>query len=155
MKMRALWLLALAAPYYGAYPQDSDDVFTAEEKQQNTDMVNEFSRCHAAFEVSSAILKRTGQPANAEKAHQLANGAHSAALYLLAQERLAEGKEPKPLGEFSVYVDGIAETYSTELLASIEAEDTSVLSKALETCLELGPLQEQIVQLIRNEFVGR
>ncbi len=137
MNMRALLLFALAIPS-SAYPQDTDDALSAEEKRQNTELVNAFSRCHAVFEFSSEILRRTEQPANAEKAHQLANGAHTAALYLLAHEHLAEGKEPKPYGEFSVYVDGISETYTTDLLASSKPKDPSFLNKAIETCQALG-----------------
>lgn len=155
-KFKILLLLSVlcATPLAAQTPAEAEE-FSLDDKQFITEMVNAFSRCSAFFEVAAALLIKTGHPATGEGAHQQANGAYSSALYLLGLEHAANGKEPKPNGSFAPYVDGIVETETVRLVALIEANEQNKLMEASQKCVDLDEVQAHIVQLMRNEFVGR
>jgi len=118
-------------------------------------MVNAFSRCEAVFEVSSMVMEELHEPAAAKLAHEQANGAHIVALWLLNQESVASGKPPRRLADFAPYVDGVADVEKTRLLTLYEANDADTILAELKKCEALSPIQENIIQAVRDQSIGR
>ena len=153
MKASPLFAVLLSVYALGAPAQEHET--SEDDKQLMTLTVNTLSKCAGVYAVVAQVLDTGGQPANAENARGLARGAESAAMYLLGHEHVAAGNTPKPYGEFKPYVDGIVETTRILRLSMLEAGDADALRYELEQCMLIRDVQVELVQQMRDEFVGR
>lgn len=149
---KAALVVALA---WTSFAAAQDDTLSDEEQNGLTLMIKTFARCAGVYEVTAEYFKSTDQPATAEHVHNLANGAHSSAIYLLGQENVAKGGPPRRYGDFKPYVDGIKETAMTYMRGLAERGETQQFLAEFQSCAELAPAQEELVQKMRDETVGR
>ncbi len=151
MNRRALLVSALLA--LPAFAQDGE--LSQEAQARLTEMINIFARCSGVYEVTSEFYKVTGEPATAEYVHNLANGAASAAMYLLGQESVLKGNPPKPYGEFMPYVEDLADGPKSSMRALLEMKDTKQFLKRFQDCAALIEAQEAALQALRNDTYRR
>lgn len=146
----ALAILA-AAP---AIAQESVE-YTERDRRGLTEMVNTFSRCSGVYEAVSEFYRSLGELATAEHVHNLANGAASAAMYLLGQENIAKGGPPRPYGDFMPYVEGLADSSKTFVKALVEMQATEEVLKHFQDCAALVEAQEAALQALRDDANNR
>lgn len=145
--------VALALSNAVALPQTpSEDPMS---KEQITTLVNNLARCAGVYEAMSGFSASEGQQATSATLHQQHNGAKISAMYLLALEHGLHSEEPKEIGAFAPYVDGIVETSITYMLMLIEQQDLETIREKTSACSALGPVQDKIVQMLRDSEVGR
>src|SRR5262245_43377425 len=133
--------IASAFVALGADAQE-EATLTQEDQRGLTETINTFSRCAGVYEVTSEFYKATNQPATAEHVHNLANGAASAAMYLLGQENVIKDGPPRPYGDFMRYVDGLKETAMVAMRSALELGDTDGFLKRFKECAALVEAQE-------------
>lgn len=153
MRVVLCWVLAVCA--IPAYAADEQEDLTEPEKTFVTSSVNLLGDCGGFFEFMSDIFKDGKQPATSQHMHEMANGARMAAAYLLYVEHNARGGKPKRLGDFMAYPEGRAGANKTRLTMWLEQNDKAALDAERERCMAAVPLQNELVQQIRNEAVGR
>jgi hypothetical protein len=118
-----------------------------------TELVNALSRCVALYNVLATMTPN--KPATTENLKGLGRGARFSALYLLGQESVWTGHDPKPYGEFAPYVDAITETATSYLLSLAENNEEPTFSDEVTKCTTLAKTQESLVQMMRDELAGR
>lgn len=138
----------------GTAVAEEKDELTRSNQAYITASVNLLGDCSGFFEFMSSLYKGD-QPATSEQMHQLANGALMASSYLLYLEHQASGQKPKKLGEFSHYPQGRADTNKTRLAALLEQKDLDGIKAEQKRCLAAMPMQNELVQAMRDESVGR
>lgn len=162
MRLLALSALLLVTAAHGqeqqSQPAQVPDEALAELFVENhealTWVINSLSRCAGLYDVLAA-MNDPDMPATAEVWRGMSRGARYGAMYLLGQESVWTGSDPKPYGDFKDYVDPIAETSRTRLMALIENAESDSMLKEAEACESLAETQEKIVQMMRDETSER
>jgi hypothetical protein len=119
---------------------------------ETTELINQFSDCAGFYSFTSESMVVIHQPASAQQAKNLENGAKMSALYLLATDYAKKNKDPKPYGYFGPYVESRMDAKITTLRAHLEQKDSQAFKDETEICNALQELQEQIVQTVRNQM---
>lgn len=145
----------LAAWMTSVVVAEEHDGLGESEKGFITSSVNLLGDCMGFYEFMSEVFKSDDKPATGQQMHELANGAMMAASYLLYLEHNASGQESKPLGAFKHYPQGRADANKTRLIALVEQKDLAGLAAEQKRCLASIPMQNELVQKIRDESVGR
>lgn len=149
VSMSALFLVASQA-------SSSDDTATKPlAKEETTLLVNALCDCAGFYLAGMSLAETADRPATAEKMKTLANGAEFSAQFLLAEEHARTHAEPRTYGSFSSYTQGRVESERINVLATMEGENKDEFNKKLDACKKLQPLQEDIVQRVRDGSVGR
>jgi hypothetical protein len=151
------WCLsAMAAPLVVgsmslAYAEEGLD---AESKEFVTQAVNLLSDCSGLYEFAARLFEEERQPASAEQLRAYSRGARLSAAYLLATEAAAAGKQ-RQLGSFLPYVGGRAEVNMNRMAALVEQLDAEGFETERARCMAALPMQDEIVQQMRDASVGR
>jgi hypothetical protein len=124
------------------------------DKEQVTTWVNGLSRCAGVYEVA-ARLNDGVKPATAKTWRDTARGARFAAMYLLRLERISWNKEAKPLAEFADLVDPEIDVSTTQLQALVENNEADSVEAEMKNCVALRDVQNQLVELLRDELDDR
>jgi hypothetical protein len=125
------------------------------DKSDVTAVVNEFCDCAGFYQAGALIAESGTKPATAEKMRGLARGAEFVAHYLLAHEYAASHDKPRPYGDFKSYTEGRVEGARNLVLSMVEGEDHTAFNAQLKKCEAMQELQEEIVQKMRDESIGR
>lgn len=152
--MRSGVILALTVALASSTVQ-ADDELTDENVEFVTETVNLLGDCAGYFTFIAEIFESTEQPATARQMKDTANGARMAAAYLLSMEHAAKGKPPKKIGDFLAYPAGREETTLNRMRALLEQGDKSQLQIEQKRCVAALPMQDEIVQQMRNQMVDR
>lgn len=126
-----------------------------EETEFITETVNLLGDCAGLFTFMAETFQTTNQPATARQMKDTANGARMSAAYLLSLEHAAKGKPPKKIGEFLPYAAGREEVTLNRMRALLEQGNTKPIEEEQQRCLAALPMQDEIVQRMRNDMIGR
>jgi hypothetical protein len=143
--------IAISAFCCAASGADHEDV----DKNEVTTVVNAFCDCAGFYQAGAVLADGGTKPATAEKMRGLARGAEFAAHYFLAHEYAASHDKPRPYGDFKSYTEGRVESARNLVLSMVEGEDHAAFKAQLEKCEAMQEFQEEIVQKMRDESVGR
>jgi hypothetical protein len=153
--MRATTCLLIGLICLPAIADDSPIVLENSSKEFIKSSANLLGDCSGFFEFMSDAFNADNKPATAQQMHEMANGAMMAASYLLYLEYHTTANKRKRLGEFNHYPQGRADTNKTRLRALEEQRDIAGIAEEQKRCLAAVPMQNEIVQKIRDESVGR
>lgn len=151
--MRSGVVLALTVAL--ASPTVQADELTEGNVKFITETANLLGDCAGYFGFMAEIYESTEQPATARQLKDMANGARMAAAYLLSLEHAAKGKPPKKIGDFVAYPEGREETTLNRMRALLEQGDKAQLQAEQKRCIDALPMQNEIVQEMRNAMVDR
>lgn len=118
-----------------------------------TTAANLLGDCSGFYEFMSEVF--ADQPATSKQMHEMANGARMSAAYLLSVEYAVSHEKPKAIGEFSQYPEGRGDTNKTRMQALLEQNDLDGIKAEQKRCLDAAPMQNDIVQKIRDNAVDR
>lgn len=152
--MRLILIGAACACVAGAAAHANDGPEKSD-KEWITETVNLLSDCSGLFEFMSEIFTQSDQPATAEQMHNTANGARMAAAYLLSVERATSGGDPTPIRDFYHYPEGRGEANKARLRALLEQQNAKAITEEQNRCIAALPMQDELVQMIRNQSVDR
>lgn len=153
MKLIAALLLS-CLPTLTAFSQDAPtpelDLDAWPEKAKILDMANALARCAGLSEALSVVAEALLQTASAKYLHETYIGGVVAAQWLLAIDHNLRTGDQRTLGEYSDYVDGMAQTSRTRILALIETGGIEAVKPDMQECAALNELQTYIVQEARK-----
>lgn len=151
--MRSGVALALAVALVGS--AQAEDELTTKNVEFVTENVNRFGDCAGYFRFMAEVFDAADQPATARQLKDLANGARMSAAYLLALEYAAKGKPPKKVGDFIAYPQGREETTLNRMRALLEQGNKTQIEVEQKRCFDALPMQDELIQKMRNDFVDR
>lgn len=157
MKLIAVLLLS-CLPTLAAFSQDepSEELDVADDWLENAEvleMANALAQCAGLSEALSVVAEAMSKPASAKYLHESYNGGVVAASWLLAFDHNTTTGDQRTLGEYSDYVDGIAQTSKTRILALIETGGVESVKPDMQKCAALNELQTYIVQEARKSWL--
>lgn len=117
------------------------------------DLARSFARCAGFWDFMHDVEQMTGNPASAQNAHNIGNGARLSAGYMLSmRHRLQRPTEPpRAYGSWDEFIEPLAEVTATEMMAAVERSDTSMVEQQAVTCRALGETAQEIVEQMRAE----
>jgi hypothetical protein len=153
-RLAALALFLVPLSIFAAPVEKQDDSISWEE---SVEMANQFSHCAGFWDFMAETSTAEGKPKQGEFFHTYANGARTAAGYVLSLAyALAHPGEPgRAYGSWGAMIDGRAEAEKIRMGALMEADDGDGLAATGELCKGLLPAQEAAVQAIREQIATR
>lgn len=117
------------------------------------EMAASFSRCAGFWNFMSHVEQATGNPASAQNAHNIGNGARLSAGYMLSmRHRLQRPDEPpRAYGSWNDFIEPLAEVTATQMMAALERNDTSTVEQQAVTCRAMGEASQDIIDQMRAE----
>lgn len=117
------------------------------------ELARSFSECAGFWDFMSAAEQASGNPASAQNAHNIGNGARISAGYILSvRHRLQRPDEPpRTYGSWDDFIEPLAEVTTTRMTAALERGDSDELRRQASFCAAMGEQAEQIVSDIRAE----
>jgi hypothetical protein len=149
---RIIVIVAATLAVAAASAAEPDDL-AKDEKDFVTTAANLLGDCSGFYEFMSEVF--ADKPATSKQMHELANGARMSAAYLLSVEYAVSHEKPKAIGEFSHYPQGRGDTNKTRMQALLEQKDLDGIKAEQKRCLDAAPMQNDIVQKIRDNAVDR
>lgn len=127
----------------------------AETIRETEGMPEMFARCMGYWQWFGQYLEANGQPASGEYVRTYANGAQTAALWLLAAQYQVENpdKPPRRLGEFGHHLEGPADLERLRMAALAETGDSEAIEQANAHCLEVAQASHPLLQSLRKEML--
>lgn len=152
--MRYPQAMIAAAAYlfaYTAHAQSSEEVRDAAEDAYN--IAHSLAECAGFWDFMSAVERASGNPASAQNAHNVGNGARLSAGYMLSMRHRLQHPEaaPRAYGSWNDLIEPLAEVTSTRLLAAVEREDMEEVRQQAVVCSAMGETAQEIVDRIRAE----
>ncbi|MFZ4120282.1 MAG: hypothetical protein ACOYKM_01345 [Caulobacterales bacterium] len=149
MVMAALVGVLLASPAAAQTEAEIED-----SAQGAFEMARSFSRCAGFWDFMSHAEQATGNPASAQHAHNIGNGARISAGYMLSmRHRIQRPDEPpRAYGSWDEFIEPLAEVTATEMMAAIERNDNATLEQRAVTCRAMGEVAQEIIDRVRAEW---
>jgi hypothetical protein len=141
---------ALSLFVQNAQAKNSPELAALAQGQVET-WVSGLSRCAGVYEVA-ARLNDGDQPATAKTWRDTARGARFAALYLLRLERVRWQNEARALEDFADLVDPQIDISRSQLQALVEHNQADSVMAEMKRCVALREIQNELVDLMRDEL---
>jgi hypothetical protein len=101
--------------------------------------------CAALHAVAAEVLDREKLHDHAETARRRAEVDQLAAMYLLAEDRVAKGGAPKPLTSYTSYVEQLTAAARERMLAIVTNDDAAPFKREEDFCASFIPLEDEIL----------
>lgn len=152
--MRIWTALFLLVPL-AAFPAEPETELDEGNKRFIASAVKEFSRCWGFFELTARYFDSQKQPASATMMRDYARGAKTAGAYLLYLRASAEGIGGKGLESFYEAIEAQGEANINRIMAAIEQDDSETIATERKFCTDLLPMQEDIIQQLRDHAINQ
>jgi hypothetical protein len=110
-----------------------------------TALVVTVASCAALHAVAAEVLERENLAEHAETARRRGQVDQLAAMYLLAQDRVAKGGTPEPLTSYTSYVEQLTASARDRMLAIVTNEDAAAFKREEDFCASFIPLEDEIL----------
>jgi hypothetical protein len=101
--------------------------------------------CAALHVVAAEVLERESLTDHAETARRRGQVDQLAAMYLLAQDRVAKGGIPQPLTDYTSYVEQLTAAARDRMFTIVTSEDVSAFKREEDFCASFIPLEDEIL----------
>jgi len=101
--------------------------------------------CAALHAAAAEVLERENLADHAETARRRGEVDQLAAMYLLAQDRVAKGGTPEPLTSYTSYVEQLTAAARERMLAIVTNENIAVFKREEDFCASFIPLEDEIL----------
>jgi hypothetical protein len=101
--------------------------------------------CAALHAVAAEMLEREHLLEHAATARRRAEVDQLAAMYLLAQDRVAKGGTPEPLTAYTSHVEQLTAAARDRMLTIVTSQDAGPFKREEDFCASFIPLEDEIL----------
>jgi hypothetical protein len=151
MSLRALSVAVALSAVCPAWAQTQAEVDAS--AHSGYELARSFSECAGFWDFLSAAEEASGNPASAQNAHNVGNGARLSAGYVLSvRHRLQRPSEPpRAYGSWNDFIEPLAEVTATRMMAALERGDVAEVEEQAITCRAMSETSQGIVDRMRSE----
>lgn len=144
---------ALAMALFAGHANAQTQAETEAAARDGYELARSFSECAGFWDFMSTVDQATGNPASAQNAHNIANGARLSAGYVLSirHRLLRPDEQPRAYGSWDDFIEPLAEVTATRMMAALERNDSSELQEQAIFCRAMAEQSDDIVNQMRAE----